>query len=244
VSEDRLDDLKAERDDHASSVRLGGHRPKLSRSVAGPVTALLRERIISGDLRPGTKLTELGLGEELAVSRGPVRNALQALEAEGLVASQANGRVVVVGFDDADFEDLLDTRYVLEVAAAERAFARGADFAQLADTLRVMEGEVAPTSRLVDLDVEFHLGLLEASGSRFLMNAWLQSSPVIHASITITNEQMAKADAARGLALGLEKHRVILERLNAQDLEGVSQMLFEHFGFSESYFSAHRDPSR
>jgi DNA-binding GntR family transcriptional regulator len=214
------------------------HRQKLSRSVfSGPIASLLRERIISGALQPGAKLAESALADELGVSRGPVRNALQALESEGLVRTQQNGRVIVVGFAEADLEDLTHTRFVLESAAAEMAIARNADLDPLEEALAAMQEEGASTPRLVDLDIAFHVALLDVSGSRFISHAWKACASVIHAGMTITNGMLSKQDAKQAFGRIIEKHQKILEGLEARDLDRVIEALHEHFGLTESVFT-------
>src|SRR5687767_912200 len=59
----------------------GQHANRLARSLhSGPIAALLRQAIIDGELPAGTPLVELRLAERLAVSRGPIRNALVLLQ--------------------------------------------------------------------------------------------------------------------------------------------------------------------
>lgn len=221
-----------------TSPQLGQHGRKLARSVySGPIAVLLRERIISGAVPAGTPLAEARLAQELSVSRGPVRNALQVLEGEGLVATLPNGRMVTVGFDDGDVDDLFDTRFVLESAAVSRAIARKADPAPLVAAFEAMVAEGTSTPRLVDLDIAFHLALLRLSGSRFLVHAWLASASVIHASITITNRRLAAEDPQSNFARIVESHEQLVDAIVARDEKLVASMLKQHFAFSASLFS-------
>lgn len=226
-----------ERLSSSASRGFSQHRQKLSRSVfSGPTAALLRERIISGALPAGTKMVESRLADELAVSRGPIRNALQALESEGLVRTMPNGRVEVVGFSEADVEDLLHTRFILESAAAELAIAQEADLAPLVEALEAMESEEASTPQLVDLDIAFHIALLAVSGSRFLSHSWKASASVIHAGMTITNRRLNEDDTATAFAQIIAMHRKILDGMLAHDVDQAIAALHEHFGISESVF--------
>lgn len=214
------------------------HRQKLSRSVfSGPAAALLRERIISGALPPGTKLAETKLAEEFAVSRGPIRNALQALESEGLVRTLPNGRVVVVGFTQDDVEDLIHTRLVLESAAAELAINRKANLSPLVDALAALEAEETYSDRMVDLDIAFHVAILNVSGSRFLTHAWQASASVIHAGVTSTNQKLVQAGTDAAYKTIIDLHRAILDGMLARDVDQVLKALQAHFGFSESVFT-------
>jgi DNA-binding GntR family transcriptional regulator len=109
----------AQRLDAVGPTLVGGqHATKLGRSIySGWVAAVLREAIIDGTLASGTPLVEARVADELAVSRGPVRSALQVLEGEGLVRTLPNGRTSVVGFGAEDLRDLFRVRFELESTA-------------------------------------------------------------------------------------------------------------------------------
>jgi DNA-binding GntR family transcriptional regulator len=88
------------------------------------VVETLRERVISGHLKPGDRLVERDLAQDLGVSRLPVREAIRALESEGFLESPSPRRVVVRQLSRVDVEELFDVREALEVLgcglAAER----------------------------------------------------------------------------------------------------------------------------
>ena len=70
-------------------------------SLRSQVASLLREKIISGELASGTKITERDVSELLRTSRMPARDALMELEKEGLLDSRSSGRYVVeLGAED------------------------------------------------------------------------------------------------------------------------------------------------
>ncbi|MEV5086163.1 GntR family transcriptional regulator, partial [Streptomyces sp. NPDC056159] len=78
------------------------------------VTRQLRDQILDGDRRPGSKLVERELAAELGVSRLPVREALKALVAEGLVTPRPRTWAVVREFTSTDISDLDEVRTALE----------------------------------------------------------------------------------------------------------------------------------
>lgn len=86
----------------------------------------LREEILSGDLAPGVVLAETEQATRIGVSRTPMREALDRLEAEGLVEKVSARMTVVTDFDADDIRDLFDVRRALEEAAARYAAQRGA----------------------------------------------------------------------------------------------------------------------
>lgn len=91
----------------------------------------LRARIVGLELAPGTRLIERDLAEELAVSRIPLREAMQRLQQDGLVVMVPRQGAIVSPFTVDDVRDLFDVRESLEVLAARLAAER-ADQAGLA----------------------------------------------------------------------------------------------------------------
>ncbi|EOM75102.1 GntR family transcriptional regulator [Rhodococcus rhodnii] len=75
---------------------------------------VIRERIVSGEIRPGVALSQVRLATELQVSRTPLREALRRLEAENLVVNQANRGVVVAPVALGDVEDSYAIRTLVE----------------------------------------------------------------------------------------------------------------------------------
>ncbi|WP_186302026.1 GntR family transcriptional regulator [Micrococcus luteus] len=101
------------------------------------VMALVRDRVIQGEMRPGVQYSVYRLAEELGVSRSPVRDALLRLEEAGLVRFRRNRGFEIVPTFVEDVVEIFAIRISLEVAAARRAADRREDaFAGRAETLR------------------------------------------------------------------------------------------------------------
>jgi GntR family transcriptional regulator of gluconate operon len=219
----------------------GQHARKLARSVyTGSIAALLREGIISGGLADGEPLAEVRLAQQLSVSRGPVRNALQVLEGEGLVATLTNGRTVVVGFGDGDLRDLFDARFALESTAVRWGMERERPLDGVLQSFEGMKSEDTSTPRLVDLDVDFHRALVELSGSRFLLQAWLALAPVIHTVITLGNRSLAEQDPERNFTRIIDSHAVIVDSLRRGEADEVVASLATQFEFTQRVFRTDR----
>jgi len=142
--------------------------PTLSETAA----SRLREEIVSGLVKPGTRLAEAAVASRLGVSRVPVREALVALEREGLVEFTATGRALVKELSPRDFEELFALRLALEPLAARLAAP------SLRLDLRRLRRNVEATRRARNLpeitrfDLQFHEIILEASGNRRLLKLW------------------------------------------------------------------------
>lgn len=112
-------------------------------SLRGRVYNILREDILMGKYRPGENLVELKIGEELNVSRTPVREAIRQLELEGLVESIPNKGATVRGISRKDMEDIFHIRMLLEGLVAKWAVEQ------------ITEGEVKELQMVYEL-MEFY----------------------------------------------------------------------------------------
>ena len=90
-------------------------------SLRGRVFRRLREDILSGVYKENDELREAGIGEELGVSRTPVREALRQLELEGLVTIIPNKGAYVTGISLKDVHDIYMIRSMLEGLCARWA---------------------------------------------------------------------------------------------------------------------------
>ena len=105
-----------------SSLKLGNYKP-----LRELVFDALREAILSGTLKPGDRLMEVQLAEEMGVSRTPVREAIRKLELEGLVVMVPRKGAYVSGLSLKDAADLFEIRQSLEGLAASLAAERITD---------------------------------------------------------------------------------------------------------------------
>lgn len=133
----------------------------------------LRELILDGTYPPGARLTELEAAAALEMSRTPVREALRALTADGLVRPTGRG-VVVVALERDDLDDAYRVRAALEALTAETAAERQRDGriapADLRSLHEVNEATAEATARgrfaeAVALNRRFHRRVAELSGN-------------------------------------------------------------------------------
>ncbi|MBM3845346.1 MAG: GntR family transcriptional regulator [Verrucomicrobia bacterium] len=145
------------------------------RSRSDQALAFLRARILDGDLKPGALLAESAVAVDLGVSRVPIREALFALERDGLVEFSETGRAYVKDLSPHDFEELYVLRLTLEPVAARLAAAA------LREDPSALEKNIEATRRasslikVTHLDLDFHEIILEASGNARLLKLWRSS---------------------------------------------------------------------
>jgi DNA-binding GntR family transcriptional regulator len=126
------------------------------------VTDAIREAILNGRFRPGDKLDQTELAEELNVSRSPVREALRTLAAEELITHVPHRGAVVTVRSIAELEQLLFIRSLLEGAAAKRAITHMTDERLQQLSQIIDEGiETTDMERALALNNLFHTTIYE-----------------------------------------------------------------------------------
>lgn len=146
-----------------------GRRIYLSKSNF--IAALLRELIISGELRPGAQLRQRDLAERFGVSVTPVREALRWLESEGLVRYDAHKGSTVVEAEAGGTREKYQIRAVLEGLAAFLAAPKisDEDIAELESYNERLAGENLSPGEVNDINRTLHFRVYEMAGSPLLL---------------------------------------------------------------------------
>lgn len=146
--------------------------PLIKPTEASLATARLRQEILSGAVRPGTKLKLVPLADRYQVSRGPVREAATRLAAEGLVSIEDQRGFRVTALSREDLLDLTETRTRIELLTLRDAIAagdldwEGRVMAACHTLERVHED---PGADFTLRHAEFHEALVSACPHRYLL---------------------------------------------------------------------------
>lgn len=209
------------------------------------VAERIREAIIAGHLRPGDALpTERELAESLGVSRASVREALRALQAQGLVsASGPPARTVVVPgaaghardalvtllrLNGVCVADLMSFRALLEGEAVDMAAGRRDDpwLDEAQAALTDMRRRDLTVADFDEADVRFHLALVRASGNeamQLVMQA-LRGAVALHLATHLESQDDLPATLARLTA----EHEAILDAVRAGDGAAAQALIRSH----------------
>jgi GntR family transcriptional regulator, transcriptional repressor for pyruvate dehydrogenase complex len=232
---------------HPNAPDGGAARPRLTPLRAQPlkeqVLEQLRALLDGGALKPGDQLpSERELSEELAVSRGTVREAVQFLGALGLVeirhgqgtfvrATLANREVhdewrAWTLRNSGRIRDLLEVRRGLESFAAELAAQRRAE-AELRSLEETLEGMATAirsgdVTALVQSDVNFHHGLCAAAGNPALV----ELADVL--GQRLLPERAAAWDVPGRPERSLEEHTAIFKAVTSGDATAARAALIAH----------------
>lgn len=185
---------------------------------------LILEAIEAGTWRPGDRLVESELAERLGVSRTPVREALQRLETQGMLARDGRS-LIVASLDHNQLAELYTVRGTLEGLAARLAARHATD-----EEVHVLQGMVADDKRLLGGDPRalsranrrFHKQIHLASHNRYL----IQQLDLVHRSMALmaTTSFAAEGRDAEGLA----EHDMIVAAIAARDGDAAEAALRTH----------------
>ncbi|TIL81540.1 MAG: GntR family transcriptional regulator [Mesorhizobium sp.] len=143
----------------------------------------IKAMIVTGQLSPGRRITELELVEQLQVSRTPVREALNRLERDGLVVERPRTGFAVVQFDETMLRNVFDIRAELDAYATTLAIAR-----ITIDEVELLRGLVADCERLAQIDPSPRARLEE-----------MQTGMEIHRAIARFSANVMLAEMLNGL---------------------------------------------
>lgn len=195
------------------------------------VAAALRQAITDGRMQPGDRLLEIDLAKQLGTSRGPVREALRQLEAEGLVVSYPYRGTMVADVSQDEIEEVLvPIRLIIERFAFRRAMPliTADDVAALAALCADMRkaAEDGDTERLADDDIRFHELVIERSGQTHCLQLWRTIQPRVRAYF---RRDAAGHESTYAVA---EQHEELLAALTAGNelrlLSAVDEHIHSH----------------
>lgn len=195
------------------------------RALYEEVAELLRQRIFSRELEPGSWIDELKLAEEYGISRTPLREALKVLAAEGLVTMKVRRGAYVTEVSDKDLADVYHLLALLESDGAGVVADRASD-EQLAE-LRALHAELEAATRhrerFFAINERFHLRLLEIADNR-----WRQQMVSDLRKVMKLNRHNSLLKTGR-IADSLAEHRAVMDALLARDAVQARERMRSHF---------------
>jgi len=211
-------------------IVLDGYKP-----LRDVVFETLRDAIITQVLKPGERLMEIQLADEMGVSRTPVREAIRKLELEGLVVMVPRKGAYVAGVSMKDIHEVYEVRAALEMLAVTLAAERITDEeldALERQVLRESEEEASQNEHALDniiyIDSSFHDIIYQAAHNQRLVQF-----------VNILQEQLQRFRAASLSRPGrsktaLDEHKQIVEALAERNGELAAKLAKEHIENAEN----------
>ena len=189
----------------------------------------LRAGILDGTFPPRTQLSEVALSQQLSVSRGPIREAMQRLLQEGLLRGERNRGVFVIDLGPEDVRDIYLARSAVERRAAAIVAADGsdADFAGLQAMVDQLASAIDSTwAQLTELDLEFHRSLVAAAASPRL-------DRMFRTLMAETQLCIARLEPFYpGREEVVREHQEIIDAIRSRDLDEVDRLVAAHMDVS------------
>lgn len=206
-------------------------RPEKPTTLRAHAAAVVREMVIAGELKPGQRINEVELAKQLELSRGILREALSALEQEGLLVSKPRRGVFVRRLLPAEAADISEVRLALETTAALR-IGRG----DIGPALEVIGARYAELERLVDepysvrvrADLAFHESVCACSGNAALLRSW-------QALMGSYLAMLLSVQASEEDILEPALHKPLLEAIRSHDAAVIDAAWREHFASGVSH---------
>jgi DNA-binding GntR family transcriptional regulator len=200
-------------------------------SVGDQVAAALRERILNGELRPGTQLQEVPLAASLGVSRNTMREGFRALASEGLLTRNIHRGVTVAQLSLDDVREIYALRRMLEQSAIRSANNLRKETLEQLRTLVDRYEEAASAGDWIEAvgwDLQFH-GLLVRSVNNGRLEQFYQKI------LSELRLGMVLVDRTHDHPSRLTRvHRKIYQLIAAGKLKKCASVLAKHLDDSES----------
>jgi DNA-binding FadR family transcriptional regulator len=208
---------------------------RLYRQIADQLAELIRR----GEFKPGDRLpSERDLSQQFNVSRASVREALIALEIDGLIdvrvglgvfvnaAPAANSQTAALA-EPGPFE-VLSARYLIEGETSVLAARDGtaSDHARIRETLSLMASEVQDTGVGLEADGLFHLRIAEASGNSALVHLVNQLWNFRYSAMFRKLDE--HFDSPRRHAEAIDEHRRLVEAIERRDEAAARAAMVAH----------------
>ncbi|MCS7280683.1 MAG: GntR family transcriptional regulator [Desulfobacterota bacterium] len=203
---------------------------KRAESIRKKVYKYLREKILKGELKQGERIYEGRIAKEIGVSRTPVREALHALEHEGLLVSRSRVGYTVKILSKEEVYEICEIRKVIEGLAILWAMKKNREklIRELRKNIELSEKRLndGDVRSFIDLDARFHEAIAKISGSERILELALTLRR--HMLMYRIESIYARENVERAI----EGHKKILMALEEGSEDQIKKALMEHIDTS------------
>lgn len=199
--------------------------------VTAYILQSLRNKIITGELRPGQRLNENKISNELAISRPPIREALRILEEDNLVVNTPRRGTFVTELSISQCEEICQTREMIECFVVDLLKASNIrDLPKVENTLHLSSTFILPLDRnnpdlLLNNTmflIDYHQSLVESAGNSRLNEIYRSIS------YSLARYQYLYFYSVGSVAHSLDDHEKVLQLINDGHYDQAKEKLREH----------------
>ncbi len=189
----------------------------------------LRERIISGELEPGTRLREEDLSEEMKISRAPIREALNMLERDGFTVIVPRKGAIVAEATEEERDYIWEMRGILEPYAAVKSMPLISEekIRKVENDLKKVQENPDDLKLYMDSDLELHEMLYQNLKNHFLKDT-LENMRAHSLRMRWAVENTCPGKRGDIESESTKEHLKILEALKQKDEKLVYDAVYEH----------------
>ncbi|MGH9449811.1 MAG: GntR family transcriptional regulator [Terriglobia bacterium] len=197
-------------------------RLRIAKSITQRTYEIIRAQILRGELNASRRLTEAYFAKLFGISKSPVREALNRLEAEGLITIRPRRGAFVRDFSTRDTEEIYELREILETSAVRNVELDSKVVAELHAAVDEAEAYLRQNNRekYVCADAHFHRILAQANPNSRLRKA-LES---MHDQMLILRHKTFALSGRNSV----KQHRQIVQALEQGHREAAAQLMGEH----------------
>lgn len=196
-------------------------------TLADHVWQQLYVAIMEGRLKGGDRLVELDIAHQVGTSQGPVRDALQQLERDGLVERHSHSATFVTQLSIEDMYEIFEIRRTLESMAFRRTAQvitpEGCDELQALLEKMVHAAESDDVVSLLNFDMQFHTSICQWSGNRTLLSIWTPLRAQIQRFVI--QRYRDSFESLHELAIC---HQPLVDALRVRNVEQAVKLIQEH----------------
>lgn len=189
---------------------------------------MLKEAIVSGELKPGERIIESKLAKDIGISRTPIREAIRLLESEGYLESMDSGGVRIVEITEEDIKDWSEIKSVLNELAVIKAIDNITDqeIKELEKDLEEVEKTINNsnngTDEIIERNTDFHQRIFAASGNDLIKNISYEYQKYTY----IMRNCLSQIEGRKKQAL--KEHKKILKAIKKRNKEKAIKLSKEH----------------
>ncbi|MEX0985797.1 MAG: GntR family transcriptional regulator [Actinomycetota bacterium] len=201
-------------------------------STATQLASIVRGRILSGTLAPGTPIREVALAEDLGVSRNTVREGVRLLLGEGLLEHRPHKGIAVATVDADDIQEIYAARRLLEFDAVMTSDAEALEVGMDALHAAIEEMEEGTQTRdlnaIRDADASFHRAIVGLLGNDRLVSF----ESTLLGELRLGLAYLDRSDAEYQTNW-MNEHRRIARAIEKGDRDGAAGLLSTHLDVGE-----------
>ena len=189
------------------------------------IADVLRHSILTAELKPGETIVESVFADQFGVSRAPLREALQILNAEGLIELIPYHKTMVRRLTRADIEELYSLRNTLEAFAIKRIIQNTPLDIEPLDICcaKMVDAALANDAQLVSVfDHQFHDTLITLSNHNLLISMWSSVSQRVHQVLALRDMRRKDIEAMA------RSHIPIIDAIRSRDLPLATNLIEIH----------------